>query len=142
MLQRLAFASLALTACATPADPKSRQDELFDPDVVQEIRLDIADADLATLEASAMSAPGTDYVYVPATFHWKDVTLENVGIRYKGNSSRTTGDMWKKSYLLKFDELTPNQQLFGLKRLGLDNAIQFGSLFSERMIDEILAAED
>jgi spore coat protein CotH len=126
-------------ACATPDDPAARQDELFDPDVVQDIQLDMTAADLATLEASATTMG--DFPYVTATFRYKDVTLENVGVRYKGNSSRIPGTMAKRSYLIKFDEFVDGQKLFDLKRLGLDNGFQFGSLFSERILNEILAAE-
>ncbi len=133
---RIAMAASALVAaCAAPA----RQDELYDPDVVQEIALELAPADLQKLEDSATSAAG--FVYVPATFRWNDVTLEDVGVRFKGNSSRTPAGRTKRSYLIKFDELVEGQDFVGLKRLGLDNAIQFGSLFSERILDEILRAE-
>ena len=127
-----------LVACAAPDDPTERQAELFDPDVVQDISLDLTAADLATLEASATPGMG-DFPYVKATFRYKDITLENVGVRYKGNSSRVQGP-YKRSYLIKFDEFT-DQKLFGLKRLGLDNGFQFGSLFSERILNEVLTAE-
>ncbi len=135
---KLVIAALSLVACVHSSDTTQRQAELFDPDVVQDITLDLAPADLQKLKDSATS--NADFVYVPATFHWKDVTLENVGVRLKGNSSRVPG-MIKRSYLIKFDEHVEGQELFGLKRLGLDNAIQFGSLFSERILTEILAAE-
>jgi len=134
----LRFLWLALAACSEP-DETARQVELFDPDVVQDFALELTAADLATLEASA-TMPG-DFPYVPATFRYKDVTLANVGVRFKGNSSRAPVSMWKHSFLIKFDEYVPEQRLFGLKRLGVDNAIQFGSLFSERLLNDMLAAE-
>jgi len=134
-----AVAGLLLSACSLPDDSRARQDELFDPVVVQPISLDIADADLADLEAQATA--GQDFQFVRATFTWNDITLHDVGVRYKGNSSRIPADA-KRSYLIKFDEFVDGQELFGLKRLGLDNGIQFGSLFSERLLNDILLEEN
>src|SRR5689334_6992655 len=143
----LASTAAALVACsATTAMPPpdgppdssagNRQDEFYAHDAVQTIALDIAPADLTTLEGSTTSP---DWIYVPATFTWNDVVVENVGVRYKGNSSRAPGN--KRSFLVKFDEYVADQDFLGLKRVGLDNGIQFGSLFSERLLDNILVAE-
>ena len=123
---------------AAPPDDTARQDEYFDPEVVQDIALVIAPADLDRLEASTQA---DDWIYVPATFTWKDVTLARVGVRYKGNSSRTPAGTYKRSFLFKFDEFVADQEFLGLTHVGLDNGIQFGSLFSERVLTDILRAE-
>jgi len=108
----------------------------YAPRVVQRIRLDIAPADRA-----AMFDALPDRVYVPATFHWNDVTIENVGVRFKGNSSSNPDATHKRSYLIRFDEYVDGQRFLGLRRVALDNAVQFGSLFSERFIDDVLREE-
>jgi len=136
---RIAIPLLVAACSGEPSAPQiDRQDELFDPNTVQRIALEISAADLAALEAQV--AAGGAFEYVPATFTWNDVTLENVGVRYKGNSSRIP-NTFKRSYLIKFDEFVEDQELFGLERLALDNGIQFGSLFSERLLNEILDTE-
>ena len=111
-------------------------DDFYDPLVVQEIRLDIAASDRA-----AMFEALPDRLYVPATFHWNDITVENVGVRFKGNSSSNPEAKHKRSYLVKFDEYVDGQRFLGLRRVALDNAVQFGSLFSERFIDDVLREE-
>lgn len=124
---------LAMAACTPVANRPDRQDELYDPDVVQDIALTIAQADL---DAMAAALP-QDEIYVPATLVWNDVTLDNVGVKFKGNSSR---GMLKRGYLIKMHEYV-DQHFLGLRRVALDNGIQFGSLFSERMLDDVLREE-
>jgi len=111
-------------------------DEFFDPWVVQQIRLDITPSDQA-----AMMNALPERIYVPATFHWNDSTIENVAVRFKGNSSSNPQARHKRSYLIKFDEYVKGQRFLGLRRVALDNAIQFGSVFSERFIDDVLKEE-
>ena len=57
-------------------------DTFFDPAVIQTIVLDIAPVD-----RQAMFDALPDRICVPATFTWGDIRLENVGVRFKGNSS-------------------------------------------------------
>ena len=110
--------------------------DFFDPAIVQEIRVDIAASDLKRL-ADALPKR----ISVPAVFRWNDQTLTNVAVRYKGNSSSARGSTHKRSFLFDFAELQRGQRFLGLRHVALDNAIQFGSLFSERLITEILAGE-
>jgi hypothetical protein len=56
------------------------------------------------------------------------VTLNNVGIRLKGQASR--GDA-KFPMKLKFDEFVPNQNFLGLKRMTLNNMVQDPSFVHE-----------
>jgi spore coat protein H len=129
----VALASAWVCACAPVANRPDRQDELYDPDVVQDISLTIAQADLDAMEAALPA----EEIYVPATLVWNDVTLDDVGVKFKGNSSR--GQL-KRGYLIKMHEYV-DQRFLGLRRVALDNGIQFGSLFSERILDEVLRAE-
>ena len=105
----------------------------YHPDHVQSIALDVADADLRRMRDAL-----PERVYVPATFRWNDVALANVGVRYKGNSSSRPGQGHKRSFLIKFSEFVRGQRFLGLRRVALDNGVQFGSLFSERIITDIL----
>lgn len=118
------------------APPEVPSASFFEPDTLQDIELLITEEDRA-----AMLDALPERIYVPATFLWRDIPLENVGVRFKGNSSSNPGTTWKRSYLIKMDEYVPGQRFLGLRRVALDNAIQFGSLFSERIISDILRAE-
>ncbi|MBS0203148.1 MAG: CotH kinase family protein [Planctomycetes bacterium] len=85
-----------------------------------------------------MLAALPERIYVRASFQWRDVTIDNVSIRFKGNSSSSPTQQHKRSYLVKFDEYSKDQRFLGLQRISLDNGVQFGSLFSEPIITEIL----
>ena len=112
---------------------KATLDELYDPDTIQTFELKIDDADL---EAMHNALP--ERIYVPAVFSWNEIEIQNVGVRYKGNSSSSPMASHKRSFLIKFNEYVKGRRLSGLRRLAIDNGIQFGSLFSERIITDVL----
>ena len=101
--------------------------------MVQEIHLQVTDEDLARMQEALPKR-----IYVPATFRWGKQTLDNVGVRYKGNSSSKPRQRHKRSFLIKFNEFKKGRTFLGLKRVALDNGVQFGSLFSEQLITGIL----
>ena len=134
------FVSVFLVGCRVDAvdepDPLSAV-EFFDTATVQRIDLEIAPED-----RRAMLDALPERIYVPATFIWRDIRLENVGVRFKGNSSSQPDGWWKRSLLVKFGEYVDGQRFLGLRRVSLDNAVQFGSVFSEQLMADILLAED
>jgi hypothetical protein len=85
-----------------------------------------------------MLAALPELIDVPATFRWRDVSVENVSVRFKGKSSSNPKQPHKRSYLIKFDKYDMDRRFFGLRQASLDNGIQFGSLFSEPIITDIL----
>ena len=102
----------------------------YHADEVQSVRLRIADDDLKRMQSAL-----PELIDVPASFRWRDVTIENVSVRFKGNSSSNPKQTHKRSFLVKFDADRP---FFGLRQVSFDNGVQFGSLFSEPIITEIL----
>ena len=118
------------------AEESVELDTFFDSSVIQTIVLDIAPAD-----RQAMFDALPERIYVPATFTWGDIRLENVGVRFKGNSSSQPEAWWKRGMLIKFGEFVDGQRFLGLRRVSLDNGVQFGSLFSERLMSDILLSE-
>jgi hypothetical protein len=110
-----------------------RGEEFYDPQVVQTVHLDISEENLNLMWRSLPKR-----IYVPATFRWRDITVDNVGVRYKGNSSSNPNQRHKRSFLIKFSEYEKTQRFLGLRRASLDNGIQFGSVFSEPIMTEIL----
>ena len=108
-------------------------DAFYKPETVQEIHLQVRDRDLARMHAAL-----PDRIYVPAAFRWGDQTIENVGVRYKGNSSSRSDQRHKRSFLIKFNEFSKGGTFLGLRRVSFDNGVQFGSLFSEPLITAVL----
>ena len=100
---------------------------------VQVIHLQIHDSDLEKMKSALPKR-----IYVPATFRWGNQTIENVGVRYKGNSSSRPNQRHKRSFLIKFNEFDKESTFLGLQRVALDNGVQFGSLFSEQLVTGIL----
>ena len=130
------FITLAAAFVATSLSASDPIDDFYGPNQVQEIHLGIAAADLQLM---LQALP--ERVYIPASFRWRDTEFSNVAIRYKGNSSSNRQSPFKRSYLIKFDEYDKEARFLGLRRVSLDNGIQFGSLFSEPIVTEILRAE-
>ncbi len=126
----------AVSTDAATDNAAAMRAKLYDPAVVQTIELDISADNLAKMKAAL-----PERIYVPAVFRWAGIELGNVGVRYKGNSSSSPNATHKRSFLIKFGEFEKGQRLFGLRRLALDNGIQFGSLFSERLITDTLSSQ-
>jgi hypothetical protein len=105
----------------------------YQPDEVQSAYLTIADKDLKRMLAGL-----PELVEVPASFRWRDTTVENVSVRFKGNSSSNPKQSHKRSFLVKFDKSDKDRRFFGLRQVSFDNGVQFGSLFSEPVITDIL----
>src|SRR3954447_6607681 len=105
----------------------------YQPDEVQSVHLSVAEKDLKRmLEALP------ELIEVPASFRWRDITVENVSVRFKGHSSSNPKQAHKRSFLVKFDRSDKDRRFFGLRQVSFDNGVQFGSLFSEPIITEIL----
>ena len=85
-----------------------------------------------------MKAALPECIYVPAVVSWNNVTVREVGVRFKGNSSANPQQQHKRSYLIKFSKYKKQQRFQGMERISLDNGVQFGSLFSEPIITDIL----
>ena len=109
------------------------QKGFYKPDEVQAGYLKIADKD-----RKRMLAALPELILVPATFRWRDTTIENVAVRFKGNSSSSPMQRHKRSYLVKFDQDDKDRRFLDMRLVSFDNGIQFGSLFSEPIITEIL----
>ena len=136
LMQHFAALLLLLELTAGQAAPSSTNlatDTFYDPQQVQTIQLLVRDPDLQRMQAAL-----PERIYVPATFRWGQQTIENVGVRYKGNSSSQPHQQHKRSFLIKFNAFAKGKHFLGLKRVALDNGVQFGSLFSEPLITEIL----
>ncbi len=127
----VALAQNSTVAVAKSADVGA--DAFYRVDQVQSIYLRVTEEDMRRMLAAL-----PERVYVRASFRWRDISVENVAIRFKGNSSSSPSQQHKRSFLIKFDEYADGQRFLGLRRVALDNGVQFGSVFSEPLITEIL----
>jgi spore coat protein H len=116
---------------ASPAG--DRLVDFYRQDEVQSIYLRMTKED-----RQSMLAALPERVYVPVSFRWRDVVIDNAVVRFKGNSSSNPHQRHKRSFLVKFDENDKDRRFCGLRRVSFDNGIQFGSVFSEPIMTEIL----
>lgn len=112
---------------------KEESASFYAPNTVQSLRIEIADN-----HQKAMLAALPDRIYVPATLRWRETVVENVGIRFKGNSSSNPRQSHKRGYLIKVNEYDKGRRFLGLRRISLDNGVQFGGLYSEILITDVL----
>lgn len=98
--------------------------DLFNPDVVQEIRLSINSRDLRELHERYQ-----ENTYYTADLSWQGLRVRNVGVRSRGTGSRNP---IKLGLRVDFDRYTTAQTFLGLRSLILDNNWQDPSLLAER----------
>jgi hypothetical protein len=115
---------LAATAAA------QTQSDLFDDTVLHEIRLEMKASDWKTLKQDFL-----DNTYYPANFKWRNVLVEDVGIRSRGTGSRSP---IKPSLRVDFDRFEETQKFLGLKSLILRANTQDPSMLHERLSMTIL----
>ena len=123
----------SLSALATHAGVTFAFDDFYSPQTVQKIHLSMDAADMRRMKEAL-----PERIYVPAAMRWGDLEIRNVGVRYKGDSSSQPHQTHKRSYLIKVSHYEKDQRFLGMERIALDNGVQFGSLFSEPIVTEIL----
>lgn len=115
------FLGLAAVIALAPAGPAQADDadDFFDDSYVHEVHITFTDADwYTTLYNSHSSDP--DDPYFPAAVQCDDVAFDQVGVRFKGNSSFGISGV-KKSLKIDFNEYDDNLTFLGLKKLNLNN---------------------
>jgi len=121
--------ALPLTASADEASA------FFDKSEIGEIRLTFDDAGwYDTLFESHSNDP--DDPYFPASIQYGDIVVENIGARFKGNSSfRRNGT--KKPFKLDFNEFDDDARFLGLKKLNLHNGDLQPDFLREALVHEL-----
>jgi spore coat protein CotH len=102
--------------------PPDESDAVFAPDVLHEVAIEVAEADLASLDDVNER--------VPCRVSFDGVVVEDAGVRNKGQTSLRGVDD-KLSFSLKFDQFVAGQRLHGLKKLILSNTVQDPSFSNE-----------
>lgn len=107
------------------------QDDLFNDDTLQEMRLTLSARDWAALKANYL-----DDTYYPATLTWRGVTVRNLGLRSRGNGTRNGV---KPGLRLDFNRYLTDQTFMGLKALALDNEYSDDSIVRESVTMKMFA---
>lgn len=113
------------------SEPGIESDPFYDPASIVDVRLTVAANDLAVLDADPFAR-----VYVPGTFESMGVTLDNVGVRYKGNSSLARAGN-KPSFKVKINEYASAQRFLGLTKVNLNNTVLDPSMQREMLAYEL-----
>ena len=114
-MKLLTLSVVAVLLVSPPAAAQSA-DELFNPDVLQQIELWLHEDDWAKLKANFQ-----ENTYYPADITWNGITVRSVGIRSRGLGSRSAT---KPGLRVDFDRYSIGQQFLGLKSFVLDNLTQ------------------
>ncbi len=109
---------------------------LFESDAVHAIHLTFASSNwYEQLRANFEGV--ADPSYLEATFAWNGITMERVGVRFKGNSSYRTYPGQKKSFKIKTNEFVKGRRISGIDTLNLHNAFKDPSLVREKIYYEV-----
>ena len=126
---------VCLTAAASAAPPAH---PFFEKDEVHEIRLQFSQPDWwEQLNKSYGEFGGDDIPYLDASFSWRDVRMERVGVRFKGFGSFLCTNGPKKPFRIKLNEFTKGQKIGGLASYNLNNNCGDPSYVRERPYYEI-----
>jgi spore coat protein CotH len=125
-LLHLALAVILLVAASSPAHTQIAVDptaEFFDDSVLHDLKLWINSRDWETLKTNFLSN-----AYYPADLQWNATTVHNVGIRSRGNGSRSG---FKPGLRVDIDRYASTQKFLGLKSFVLRNNTQDASQMHE-----------
>jgi spore coat protein CotH len=126
------FLILAVAVSIGSADAAvGTQDEFFNDNVIQEVRLAISARDWQTLKDNF----GED-LYYPADLTWNGVTVRNVGIRSRGHATRNGV---KPGLRVDINRFITNQEFLGMKAFSLDNMYSDSSLVRETVTMKMFA---
>jgi spore coat protein CotH len=126
------FLILAVAVSIGSADAAvATQDEFFNDNVIQEVRLAISARDWQTLKDNF----GED-LYYPADLTWNGVTVRNVGIRSRGHATRNGV---KPGLRVDINRFITNQEFLGMKAFSLDNMYSDSSLVRETVTMKMFA---
>lgn len=104
-------------------EPPLTRDNLYGLSVIPKFRIELDEAAIASLAAEPKE-------YTRGTFSDGNVSIENVGVRLKGNDTLRTLDE-KPSFKLKFNKFVSGQRYLGFEGLTLNNMAADPSMLRE-----------
>ncbi len=76
---------------------------------------------------------GYQYAFVHGSLELEGKNFDDIGLRFKGNSSYLTGKDLKKPFKISFNHYDENQSLAGLSEINLNNNAMDGTLMREAL---------
>ncbi len=110
---------------------------VFPIDEVVEVRLDIPEADFQAILDNPLAEE-----YKTASVNYNGYSLDNIGVRTKGNSSLSSvarTDSERYSFKLTFNEYVSDQSLSGVTEINLNNNFSDATYMRELLTYELLA---
>ena len=99
-------------------------DEFFQDTKVWDMALTVSPENYTAIEPGNGKGFGGDFEYVRANVILAGEAFENVGLRYKGNSSFSTArGIPKKSFKIDLNRFVKRQKFLGLTKLNLNNNV-------------------
>jgi hypothetical protein len=114
---------------AKPGNKADRSDAFFADRNVRTFHIDLTDAALTMLKTRPR-------VFVHGGVKEGGNVLTNIGVHLKGMGSFRRVDE-KPSFVLKFDEFTPDQEYCGLTKLMLNNSVQDRTYLAELLATDL-----
>jgi spore coat protein CotH len=127
----LLTAALLASSALTAAPTAQTQEDFFDDERLQDVRLTISQRDWETLKARA-----DEDTYYAADLRWQGITVRNVGIRSRGFGTRNG---IKPGLRVDINRYLADQEFLGLKSFVLDNAFSDPSLLRESVAMKLFA---
>ncbi len=116
----------ALQPDAAPPVRPDRTTAVFATDRLHTVEITVDENDLAALENDRENR-------VPCDIVFDGIELPNSGIRQKGGIGSVSSLAAKPGFSIKFDQFDDDQDLYGLEKLVLNNAIQDRTLLHEHI---------
>ena len=137
-------ANLALLIAGTAALACAQQIPLpypiFDQDAVHEIRITFEDPNWYQTLADNYDGVRVENPYFPAALEWGKYKFDQIGIRFKGNSTYSAARTQKKPFRIKLNEFVKGQKIEGIGSFSLSNAWNDPSYVREKLYYEMSAA--
>ena len=120
---------VALIAILATSANAQTSDDFYDISVLQEVRITMAPADWANLKLHYL-----DDTYYPASFQWRGITVNNIGVKSHGTGSRTG---IKPALNLNINYYDSKLTFLGMKGTILKNSAQDSSMLRDRLTMQI-----
>ena len=116
-------------------------DELFTNAAIRHLRLEITEADMKKLRATARRTdPQSERPSVPATVREDATVWTNVSVHLKGAAGSFRPVEAKPALTLNFDKIADGQRFHGLQKISLNNSVQDASYLHEKICREMFIA--
>jgi spore coat protein CotH len=113
---------------------------IFDQDAVHEIKITFPNEDWYDVLVDNYDGVRAENPYFPAALEWGPYKFDNIGVRFKGNSTFTSSAATgKRPFRIKLNEFVKGQKIDGIGSFSLSNAWNDPSFVREKLYYEMAA---